>query len=316
SINKLSDSIVAKSSADQDHAKLEIQNNFQLTLLSALVILTLGCLSGLLFSKKLSSAITGVTRHLTDGAGQVTRASQQIAVSSQNLSNASVQQASSMEETVAILEELNSIIKQNTDNSAEAARLAASTKESAEKGEKDIRQLIDAIQSISVDSKKIAEITSMIDDIAFQTNLLALNAAVEAARAGEQGKGFAVVADAVRTLAQRSATSARDISSLISESVQKIEAGNRQAHQSGTVFFEVVASIKKVAQLTEEISHSSREQFNGVGQINQAMNQLDQVGQKNASSSEETAAAALELSNQSQHISQNIDHLSRIVQGR
>ena len=231
------------------------------------------------------------------------------------MSQASSQQAASLEETVATLEELTAMVKVNSDNAKQAANLATSTRESAFKGEKDIQELIKAIQAISVDSKKIADITSVIDDIAFQTNLLALNAAVEAARAGEQGRGFAVVADAVRTLAQRSAESAKNIATLINESVERIEDGSEKAQQTGVVFADIVSSIKKVADLSSEISTASEEQANGIVQMGQAMNDLDQVTQENAASSEEAAAFAEKLADQSIGLRMNVKDLNQIVAG-
>lgn len=175
--------------------------------------------------------------------------------------------------------------------------------------------LIDSIQSISADSKKIAEITSVIDDIAFQTNLLALNATVEAARAGEQGRGFAVVADAVRSLSQRSAQSAKGIAELIQASVQKISTGSEQASRSGVVLSEIVNSIKKVADLNGEISLASQQQAQGIEQIGKAMNQLDQVTQENASSAEESALSATKLTTQSEALGESLLVLEEIVLG-
>lgn len=256
-----------------------------------------------------------VTRFLGESGGEMTSASQQIASSSQSLSQSTTEQASSLEETVATMEELTSMVRLNSDNSKQAAALASATRQIAEKGEREIKSLIDSIQSISADSKKIEEITTVIDDIAFQTNLLALNAAVEAARAGEQGKGFAVVAEAVRSLAQRSSVAAKDIAELIQKSVEKIEAGSEQANQGGVVLTEIVGSVRKVAELNNEIAHASEEQSNGISQIGKAMNQLDQVTQKNAAVSEEAAAAAEELSAQSASLKTNAASLEKIVFG-
>lgn len=282
-------------------------------------IITIGVLAGIaisvLFAFSLSKAIAAVSADLADGANHVTGAAEQIAQSSQSLSQAALQQASSLEETVATMEELTAMVRVNTDSAKQAAALASSTRETAIKGEKEILTLIQSIQSISSDSKKIAEITSVIDDIAFQTNLLALNAAVEAARAGEQGKGFAVVAEAVRSLAQRSAESAKDIASLIKESVQKIEMGSKQANQGGEVLAEIVSAVKKVADINVEIANASEEQANGIVQIGKAMNQLDQITQQNASASEEAAASADQLSSQSESLMGNVLVLNRVVAG-
>lgn len=262
------------------------------------------------------STLQQVTHVLTESGEQINAASQQIAITSQTLSQSSTTQASSLEETVATMEEMTSMVKLNSNNSKEAASLAAKTRDVAEKGERDIQALIHAIESIATDSKEIEHITSVIDDIAFQTNLLALNAAVEAARAGEQGKGFAVVAEAVRSLAQRSAIAAKDIAKLIHQSVEKIENGSKQAKQGGMVLTEIVTSVRKVADLSNEIASASEEQSHGIGQIGKAMNQLDQVTQGNAAVSEESAAAAEELSAQSMVLKTSAVSLDLLVFGK
>ncbi|QLY27460.1 hypothetical protein HW988_14725 [Bdellovibrio sp. KM01] len=283
------------------------------------VIIAIGVLAGLttstLFAFYLSKSIAAVSSDLADGTNHVTDVAEQIAQSSQSLSQSALLQTSSLEETVATMEQLTAMVRVNTDNAKQAASLASSTRETAIKGEKEILTLIQSIQSISSDSKKIAEITSVIDDIAFQTNLLALNAAVEAARAGEQGKGFAVVAEAVRNLAHRSAESAKNIASLIDDSVQKIEIGSKQANQGGEVLAEIVSAVKKVADINVEIATASEEQANGIAQIGKAMNQLDQITQQNVAASEEAAASANQLSSQSESLMGNVLVLNRVVAG-
>lgn len=284
-----------------------------------LVVIALGVVAGLSISAvvsiSLSKSISIFSEQLEGGANHVTLTAEQISQSSQSLSQAALQQASSLEETVATMEEMTAMVRLNTENAKQAASLASSTREVAVKGEREIMTLIESIQSISMDSKKIAEITSVIDDIAFQTNLLALNAAVEAARAGEQGKGFAVVAEAVRNLAQRSAESAKNIASLIDGSVRKIEVGSAQANRSGQVLSEIVSSVKKVADINGEIASASEEQAQGIMQIGKAMNQLDQITQQNAAASEQTASAAIELTTQSESLMVNIEALGSVVSG-
>lgn len=279
------------------------------------IALLFGLACAVVVLRSLSKSINRVIESLTGNSTQVTDASQQISVSSEQLAEASSEQAASLEETVATLEELTSMIRINSDNAKEAARLSGETSQVASRGDKEIHALMDSMQEISKDSRKIEEIINVIDDIAFQTNLLALNAAVEAARAGEQGKGFAVVAEAVRNLAQRSASAAKDINDLIKGSVEKIERGARQAEQSGRVLGEIVASAQKVSNLNAEISSASEEQSNGVTQISKAMNQLDQVTQVNAATSEEAAAAAQELSAQAKNLDGVVDLLTFTIKG-
>jgi hypothetical protein len=278
------------------------------------IILGMGL--GYVLASKISKSAGAVSKSLGEGASNVYHASTQIALASQSLSESATKQAASLEETVATMEEMTSMVRLNTENGQQAATLASSTRDVALKGEREINVLIESIRSIAADSKKIEEITGVIEDIAFQTNLLALNAAVEAARAGEQGKGFAVVADAVRTLAQRSAAAAKDIDDLIKKSVEKIEQGAKQANQGGVVLGEIVGSVKKVADLNTEMASASEEQKNGISQIGQAMNQLDQVTQQNAGSSEEAAASAEELAAQAKSLQLNVDDLDKLVFGK
>ncbi|WP_413578243.1 methyl-accepting chemotaxis protein [Bdellovibrio sp. HCB290] len=251
----------------------------------------------LFIAVRLSKSVGSVANRLSDSSAQVASAVEQLNEAGNSLSQSSTEAAASLEETVAALEELTSMVQMNSDNAKQAASLSASSRNSAEAGESDIKNLITAMNEISQSSKKIEEIISVIDDIAFQTNLLALNAAVEAARAGEQGKGFAVVAEAVRALAQRSASSAKDISSLIKDSVSQIDNGSKIADQSGTVLANIVSSIKKVSDLNNEIAAASSEQTTGIQQISKAMNQLDQSSQSNAASAEEIAATSGEINN-------------------
>lgn len=272
--------------------------HFVYTMLFATTICSTIIIFGLilLLASKIAGAVSNISTKLKDSSAQVAQAVSQIASSGNNLASTSTQAASSLEETVGSLEEITSMVRVGADNAKQAAELATRSSVAAGDGANEIQNLIKSMNQISSSSKKIEEIISVIDDIAFQTNLLALNAAVEAARAGEQGKGFAVVADAVRGLAQRSAASAKDISALIKDSVAEISTGSRIADKSGDILSGIVDSIKKVSDLNNEIATAIQEQASGIQQINTAMSQLDQSVQTNAAAAEQIAAASSEMS--------------------
>ncbi|MBL8500711.1 MAG: MCP four helix bundle domain-containing protein [Nitrosomonas sp.] len=234
------------------------------------------------------------------GTDQISTVSGEIASGNSDLSQRTEEQASSLEETASSMEELTSTVKQNADNACQANQLATGASEVAMKGGAVIGQVVQTMSSINDSSKKIVDIISVIDGIAFQTNILALNAAVEAARAGEQGRGFAVVATEVRTLAQRSAAAAKEIKELISDSVAKVEDGTRLVDEAGTTMDEIVNAVKRVTDIMSEISAASREQSSGIEQVNQAVTQMDEVTQQNATLVEQAAAAAESMQEQAQ----------------
>ena len=236
----------------------------------------------------------------------ITSGSSEIAQGNADLSQRTEEQASSLEETASSMEELTSTVKQNADNARQANQLAAGARGQADKGQDVVRNAIVAMSEISGASKKIAEIIGVIDEIAFQTNLLALNAAVEAARAGEQGRGFAVVAAEVRNLAQRSAGAAKEIKTLIKDSVEKVSEGQKLVDASGKTLDEIVVAVKKVSDIIAEIAAASQEQSAGIEQINKAITQLDEVTQQNAALVEQAAAASESMEEQAQSLEQMI----------
>jgi methyl-accepting chemotaxis protein len=240
------------------------------------------------------TALNGV-RSVADALAS---ASQQLSAAAEEISSGAQEQAASLEETAASLEEITSTVKQNGDNAQQASRLAAGSRDIAEKGGRIVRSAVEAMGEITQSSKKIADIITTIDEIAFQTNLLALNAAVEAARAGEQGRGFAVVATEVRNLAQRSAAASKEIKALIGDSLSKVEAGSEHVTQSGVTLEEIVGSVKRVTDIVSEIAAATREQNSGLDQVNQGVSQLDQVTQSNAAQTEELSSTAEGLSRQ------------------
>ncbi len=244
----------------------------------------------------------GTLREVNVSAGATTSAAKQVSEATRGISTGAQEQASSLEETAASLEEMTAAVRQNADNAQQAAQLAQGARDVAEKGGQVVGTAVEAMREINAASKKIADIITAIDEIAFQTNLLALNAAVEAARAGEQGRGFAVVAGEVRNLAQRSATAAKEIKGLIHDTVQKVEAGSKLVTQSGTTLAEIVTSVKRVTDIVGEIAASSREQSTGIEQVNTAVTQMDAVTQSNAAQTEELAGTADALTHQAQQL--------------
>jgi methyl-accepting chemotaxis protein len=247
-----------------------------------------------------------IVSRVRQGSESVSTASAEIAQGNQDLSARTESQASALEETAASMEELSSTVKQNADNARQANQLAQSASTVAVKGGEVVAQVVDTMKGINDSSKKIADIISVIDGIAFQTNILALNAAVEAARAGEQGRGFAVVAAEVRSLAGRSAEAAKEIKTLITDSVERVGQGSALVDQAGATMSEVVASIRRVTDIMGEISAASSEQSQGVAQVGEAVTQMDQATQQNAALVEEMAAAASSLKSQAQDLVQAV----------
>jgi methyl-accepting chemotaxis protein len=264
------------------------------------------------FGKLQEDANTTVER-LRDVVGQIKEATdaidtaaKEIAAGNQDLSSRTEEQASSLEETASSMEELNATVKQNAENARQANELAQTSNVNVSRGGDAVKRVVTTMGDIQDSSRKIADIISVIDGIAFQTNILALNAAVEAARAGEQGRGFAVVAAEVRNLAQRSATAAKEIKDLIAESVSKVEGGAKLVDEAGAAMDEVVATSRQVAVLVTEITHASREQSSGIDQVAQAIGQMDDITQQNAALVEEAAAAAESLEEQTQGLVRSV----------
>ncbi|UMR30350.1 methyl-accepting chemotaxis protein [Massilia sp. MB5] len=241
---------------------------------------------------KMQQQLSGTVRSVREGSSAIAQASTEIADGNMDLSSRTEQQASSLEETASSLEELTSTVRQNADNARQANQLAVSASDVAVKGGQIVSQVVETMGAINESSKRIVDIISVIDGIAFQTNILALNAAVEAARAGEQGRGFAVVASEVRNLAQRSAAAAKEIKELISASVDNVDAGAALVDKAGSTMDEIVSSVSRVTDIMAEIMAAGEEQSSGIEQINQAVAQMDEVTQQNAALVEEAAAAA------------------------
>ena len=250
--------------------------------------------------------LTEIVGQIKESTESINVASKEIASGNSDLSNRTEQQAASLEETSSSMEELTSTVKQNAENAKQANQLAAGASEVAVKGGVVVGLVVTTMSSINESSKKIVDIISVIDGIAFQTNILALNAAVEAARAGEQGRGFAVVATEVRTLAQRSAAAAKEIKELIGDSVEKVGAGTRLVDDAGTTMKEIVASVKRVTDIMAEITAASQEQSAGIEQVSTAITQMDEVTQQNAALVEQAAAAAESMEEQAGNLSQAV----------
>jgi methyl-accepting chemotaxis protein len=251
---------------------------------------------------KMNQKLTAIVQEVRRGTDSMVTASTQIATGNLDLSSRTEEQASALEETASSLEQLTSSVKQNADHTRKSSELAGNASEIANRGGAAVKQVVQTMGSINDSSRKIVDIISVIDGIAFQTNILALNAAVEAARAGEQGRGFAVVASEVRGLAQRSATAAKEIKELINDSVSQVSSGTELVAQAGNTMDQVVHSIEQVSHIVGEISAATREQSEGIEQVNQAIMQMDNSTQQNAALVEEAAAAAQALQDQAQRL--------------
>ncbi|MBV8635217.1 MAG: MCP four helix bundle domain-containing protein [Burkholderiaceae bacterium] len=254
--------------------------------------------------RDMNDSLKRIVGQVRSGTDAMLTASNEIASGNMDLSSRTESQASSLEETASSMEELTSTVKQNSDNASQANQLAKTASEVAAKGGSVVSEVVATMSSIDESSRKIVDIISVIDGIAFQTNILALNAAVEAARAGEQGRGFAVVAAEVRNLAQRSAAAAKEIKSLIGDSVEKVNAGGKLVDQAGATMGEVVQAIRQVTDIVAEISAASREQSQGIDQINQAVIEMDNATQQNAALVEQAAAAAGAMHDQAAQLSE------------
>jgi methyl-accepting chemotaxis protein len=246
----------------------------------------------------MQTKLAATVNEIKQSAAIIAVASQEIATGNADLSNRTESQASSLEETASSMEQLTSTVKQNAENAHQANQLVMSASDYAVKGGKVVGDVVQTMGSIKESSRKIVDIIGVIDGIAFQTNILALNAAVEAARAGEQGRGFAVVASEVRSLAQRSASAAKEIKTLIGDSVSKVDAGGKLVDEAGVTMSEIVTSVKHVADIMGEITAASKEQSAGIAEVNGAIAQIDEITQQNAALVEQAAAAAESLQEQ------------------
>jgi methyl-accepting chemotaxis protein len=250
----------------------------------------------------MQQSLRKVVSQVRASSDSIATGSSQIATGNADLSQRTEEQASNLQQTAASMEQLTATVQTNADTARQATQLAGSATAAAGQGGVVVGQVVRTMEGITASSKKIADIIGVIDGIAFQTNILALNAAVEAARAGEQGRGFAVVASEVRSLAQRSAAAAKEIKGLITESVEKVEAGSQQVGEAGRTMEDIVSQVKRVSDLIGEIGSATQEQTQGIGQIGAAVNQLDQVTQQNAALVEESAAAAESLNQQASRL--------------
>ncbi|MDN3923311.1 methyl-accepting chemotaxis protein [Roseateles violae] len=248
--------------------------------------------------KRMNESLVSMVSQVRQSADGIATASEQIATGNQDLSSRTEQQASALQETAASMQQMTSTVQQTADSSRQANQLANSAVDVAGRGGEVVQRVVNTMGEITDSSRKISDIIGVIDGIAFQTNILALNAAVEAARAGEQGRGFAVVAGEVRSLAQRSAQAAREIKGLITNSVEKVEAGSQLVGEAGSTMGDIVTQVRRMTDLMAEINASTSEQSSGIGQVNQAVASIDQGTQQNAALVEESAAAAESLKQQ------------------
>jgi methyl-accepting chemotaxis protein len=252
------------------------------------------------------SQLAAIVGGVKQASLSISSATQQLAAGNTDLSQRTEEQAASLEETASSMEELTATVRNNADNAQQATTLATTASDIAQRGGEVVGRVVETMQEISDSSAKVGDIINVIEGIAFQTNILALNAAVEAARAGEQGRGFAVVAGEVRTLAQRSATAAKEIKDLIGESVSRVKTGSKLVEEAGSTINDVVLSVRRVTDIMGEISSASQEQRSGIEQVNLAISQMDQVTQQNAALVEEASAAAQSMTQQAQVLNESV----------
>ncbi|WOD13351.1 methyl-accepting chemotaxis protein [Paraburkholderia kirstenboschensis] len=292
----------------------EIANRIADNDLTALVKVATRDRSSLLFSmKRMQEQLTQTVETIKISADSIATATHQIAAGNQDLSQRTEEQAASLEETASSMEQLTSTVTQNADNASQANQLAAQAAQVAEQGGVAVSRVVETMEGINASSDKIANIVGIIEGIAFQTNILALNAAVEAARAGEQGRGFAVVAAEVRSLAQRCSAAAKEIKELIHDSVERVRTGASHVQEAGTKMHEITREIQRVTDIMGEITAASQEQSKGIGQINQAVTQMDEVTQQNAALVEQAAAAAGALESQASDLKAAVSMFRLVV---
>lgn len=297
----------------------DIMERGRMTIVTILGLVTgavlLMTVAGLFLLGRVTRYLRQIVHGISEAGETVNGVSVELASTSDQVSQGASAAASSLQETVASLEELTTMVGQNSKNAVEASELASRSADNARDGEKEVALLIDGITKVAASSMKIEQIIQVIEEIAFQTNLLALNAAVEAARAGDQGRGFAVVAEAVRSLAQRSSKAAHEITQLIKDDVRQINEVNRQAARSGAVLQEILNSALKVAAILQEISTASQEQALGLQQINKAMHELDMTTQHNAESSDQMAQSSANMNDQACSLKVLVERLNLLVEG-
>jgi methyl-accepting chemotaxis protein len=307
-LDNATDSVITES-------KTLYQSSFWVLLVTTIVGLLVSMLIAMIIIRGVTRGINRVIEGLSNGASQVSSASEQVAQSSQSMAEGASEQASSLEETSASLEEMSSMTRQNADNAQQANAMTSEAQSAADKGRSAMKRMSDAIAKIKQSSDETAKIIKTIDEIAFQTNLLALNAAVEAARAGDAGKGFAVVAEEVRNLAQRSAEAAKNTAALIEGSQKNSDNGVAVSAEVSDLLEQIATHVQHVTQLVAEVSSASKEQAQGIEQVTTAVSQMDKVTQANAANSEEAASASEELSAQARELNDMVESLIKIVGG-
>lgn len=315
SLEKLKTEIIQTTRKNQQQGQDSLKSLFHLGLILGTSIGAVLFFSAFVFSSSLSRLLTQITEKTSLSSKEVGQTSHHLSAASTQTSSGASQAASSLQEIVSSLEELSNMVTLSADRAQQCFQISTESRTVAERAEQEMARLAETISSIVTTSKKIEDIISIIDDIAFQTNLLALNAAVEAARAGEQGKGFAVVADAVRSLAIRSAEAAKDIGKLINQSVEQIENGSQRVHVSSENLNTVVVAVRKGSDLNREIAHTTVEQANGIQQISKALSALDTTTQKNAAAAETVAESAEEMSQQAALLGGLVKDLTVVIRG-